>query len=134
MKYASAYGIALVIFLIMDAIWLGVVARSFYAERMGDLLLDQPRWGIAAIFYAVFVVGIVYFAVVPGLDRASWAHAALNGGLFGFFAYLTYNATNLSVLRGYDPVVAIVDTSWGAFLGALVAGGATAIALRWLPS
>jgi uncharacterized membrane protein len=134
MKYASAYGIALVIFLIMDAIWLGVVARSFYAERMGDLLLDQPRWGIAAIFYAVFVVGIVYFAVVPGLDRESWAHAALNGGLFGFFAYLTYNATNLSVLRGYDPVVAIVDTSWGAFLGALVAGGATAIALRWLPS
>ena len=38
--------------------------------------------------------------------------AALNGALFGFFCYLTYDATNLAVLRGYDVVVAGVDVVW----------------------
>jgi uncharacterized membrane protein len=131
MKYATAYGVALVIFLIMDALWLGVVARGFYTSRMGELLLDQPRWGVAAIFYALYIVGLVYFAVVPGMASGSWVTGAFNGALFGFFAYLTYNATNLSVLRGYDPVVAIVDTSWGTIMGAVVAGGATLAVNAW---
>lgn len=127
MKYLGAYGIALVLFLILDAIWLGIVARGFYASRIGDLLLDQPRWGVAAVFYALYVVGLVWFAISVGMAQQNWQVGALNGALFGFFAYLTYNATNLSVLKGYDPVVAIVDTSWGALLGALVAGGTVAI-------
>ena len=130
MKYIYAYGVALALFLVLDAIWLGVVARGFYASRMGDLLLDQPRWGVAAIFYALYVIGLVYFAVAPGLAAQSAAIAALNGALFGFFAYLTYNATNLSVLRGYDPVVAVVDTAWGTLLGAAVASATVAILKR----
>lgn len=123
MKYAYAYGIALVIFLILDGIWLGVVARNFYVSRMGDLMLDQPRWGVAAIFYAIYIIGAVYFAISAGMAERSWQVAALNGALFGFFAYLTYNGTNLAVLRGYDEVVAVVDTLWGATVTAAVAGG-----------
>lgn len=131
MKYLYAYGIGLILFLVLDAIWLGIVARSFYAGRMGDLLLDQPRWGVAAIFYAVYVIGIVYFAILAGLAAQSVGTAAINGALFGFFTYLTYNATNLSVLKGYDPVVAVVDTSWGTAVGAIVAGGTVAILKRF---
>ena len=123
MKYLYAYGIALAIFLVLDFLWLGVVARGFYFGRMSEILLDQPRWGVATIFYVVYVVGLVYFAIQPGLQDGNWSTAAVNGALFGFFTYLTYNATNLSVLKGYDPVVATVDTFWGAFLGATVAGG-----------
>lgn len=130
-KYLSAYGIALLLFLICDALWLGVIARNFYASRMGDLLLDQPRWGVAAAFYAIYIVGLVYFGIAAGMANASWTSAALNGGLFGFFAYLTYNFTNLSVLRGYDTVVALIDTSWGTVMGAFVAGSTVAI-LHWL--
>ncbi|GAB5507923.1 MAG: DUF2177 family protein [Rhizobiaceae bacterium] len=129
MKFAYAYGIALIVFLVLDALWLGVIARNFYSSRMGDLMLDQPRWGVAAVFYAVYVVGIVYFAVSTGLAGGGAATAALNGALFGFFAYLTYNATNLAVLKGYDPIVALVDTSWGTIVGAATAG-----ATVWLMS
>ena len=131
MRYAQAYGIALVIFLILDGIWLGLVARTFYTSRIGDIMLDQPRWGVAAIFYAIYVMGIVYFAVQAGLAQSSWTTAAFNGALFGFFSYLTYNATNLSVIRGYDGVVAVVDTLWGASVGAVVAGG-TVLVMQWL--
>jgi len=120
-RYAAAYAVALVLFLILDAIWLGLVARAFYMSRIGGLILDQPRWGIAALFYALYVVGLVYFAVSTGLDTGRPALAAVNGGLFGFFAYLTYNATNLSTLKGYDGTIAIVDTLWGTAMGAAVA-------------
>jgi uncharacterized membrane protein len=131
MKYLTAYGIAIVIFLVLDAIWLGIVARSFYVTRMGDLLLDQPRWGFAVAFYLIYVVGLIYFAVSTGMASGSVGTAALNGALFGFFCYLTYDATNLAVLRGYDVVVAGVDVVWGTVLSATVAAG-TILVMRLL--
>lgn len=127
MKYASAYGIALVIFLALDALWLGIVARSFYVARMGELMLEQPRWLVAGLFYLVYVVGLVYFAVSTGMEQRSWQAAAINGALFGFFCYLTYDATNLAVLKGYDPVIATVDVIWGTALSAVSAGATVAI-------
>lgn len=134
MRHAGAYGIALVIFLVIDAIWLGIVARGFYVSRMGELLLDQPRWGVAAVFYCLFVAGLVYFAINTGMQNGDWRAAAFNGALFGFFCYLTYDATNLAVLKGYDPVVAVVDTIWGAVLGGVVAGSTIVVmkALGWI--
>jgi uncharacterized membrane protein len=130
MKYASAYGIALVIFLILDGLWLGVVARGLYASRMGDLLADNPRWGVAVVFYVVYVVGLVYFAISTGMQAGDWKVAAMNGALFGFFCYLTYDATNVAVLKGYDPVLAIIDTVWGTVLSGVTAGG-TLLVLGW---
>lgn len=127
MKYVSAYGVALVIFLVLDFLWLGVVAKSFYAARMGDLMLDHPRWGAAAIFYLLYLIGLVYFAISGGFAGAGWAIAARDGALFGFFTYLTYNATCLSVLKGFDPAVAVVDTLWGTAMGAIVSGATVLI-------
>jgi uncharacterized membrane protein len=127
MKYASAYLVALVLFLAFDAMWLGVVARGFYIGRMGALMADPPRWGVAALFYMLFVVGLVYFGISQHLAAGDWRAAALNGALFGFFCYLTYDATNLAVVRGFDPLLAAVDTAWGTVLGGVVAGATVAI-------
>lgn len=128
MKFVPVYFIALAIFLVLDAIWLGVISRGFYADRIGPLLLDQPRWGVAAIFYSLFVVGLVYFAISGHLAAGDWKGALLSGALFGFFTYLTYDATNLAVLKGFDDTVAIVDVIWGTFLGAAVSGYTVAVA------
>ncbi len=130
MRYAQAYGIALVLFLILDAVWLGLIARSFYTSRMGELMADSQRWGVAAAFYALYVVGLVYFAISAGLAQGSWQTAAANGALLGFFTYMTYNATALSVIRGFDSTLAMVDTLWGTVLGALVSSLTVAV-LQW---
>lgn len=127
MRYAIAYLVALVLFLALDALWLGIVAKSFYFGRLGNLLLDQPKWAVAGLFYAVYVCGLLYFAVVGGLTEGRWQGAALNGALFGFFCYLTYDATNLATLKGFDPTVALVDTIWGTVLSGVVAGGTVAL-------
>lgn len=127
MKFVIAYAIALVIFLAIDLLWLGVVARGFYVARIGHLLLEQPRWAIAFGFYAVYVVGLCYFAVSAGMADGRWQTAAWNGALFGFFCYLTYDATNLAVMKGYDGLMAAVDIAWGTLLSAVVAGGTVAV-------
>ena len=127
MKYATPYLIALVVFLVLDALWLGVVARGLYASRMGELMADQPRWGVAVAFYALYVVGLVYFAISTGMDNGSWKTAAFNGALFGFFCYLTYDATNLAVIKGFDTGLAVIDTIWGTVLSGVTAGATVMI-------
>ncbi|WP_099866822.1 DUF2177 family protein [Pararhizobium haloflavum] len=128
MKFFWVYLVAAFIFLAIDAVWLGYVARDFYKSRMGDLLLDQPRFAIAAGFYAIFVIGLVYFAIAPGLAAGSFWLAVFNAGLFGMFCYMTYDATNLSTMKGFDATVAMVDIIWGAALSAFTAGVTYAIA------
>src|SRR5262245_6107479 len=113
MRYAAAYGIALAILLVLDGFWLGIVARSVYVSRIGSMMLDQPRWGVAAIFYLSYTAGVLYLAVLPGWRESSWQTAMLNGAVLGFTAYLTYNATNLAVMKGYDGMIAVLDTAWG---------------------
>jgi uncharacterized membrane protein len=122
MKFVWVYLVAAVVFLTIDAIWLGYVARDFYKDRLGSLLLDRPRFGIAAGFYAIFVIGLIYFAIAPGLNAQSFGLTVFNAFLFGLFCYMTYDATNLSTIKGFDTTVAVVDTLWGATLSAFTAG------------
>lgn len=123
MRYLLAYIVALVIFAVLDFLWLGVIAKESYARRMGDLLRDQPLWAAAVAFYLLYMIGLVYFAIAGHLQAGDWKLAARDGAFFGFFTYLTYGLTNLAVLKGYDTGLTIVDIAWGAVIGAVAAGG-----------
>lgn len=109
------------VFLLVDLLWLGVVARGLYRRHLGHLLAEEVNWGAAIVFYLLFVVGILVFAVLPAVERGSAVRAALMGGLFGFFAYATYELTNLATLEGWPPGIVFVDIAWGTVLTAVVA-------------
>jgi len=115
-RYFVAYLFTVVTFLAIDFVWLTQVARGFYFGRLGDLLLESPRLGVAAAFYALFVVGLVYFAVAPALRDGSVMTALISGALFGFFAYATYDLTNYSTLKNWPLAVSLVDMAWGTVL------------------
>ncbi|HSM08796.1 MAG TPA: DUF2177 family protein [Gemmatimonadota bacterium] len=119
--FLRLYSVSIVAFLVLDAVWLGLVARNFYRDQMGDLLRSDPRWGAAGLFYALFVAGIVVFVTLPAVERASIGRALVFGGLFGLITYATYDLTNLAVLRGFPTLVAVVDLAWGATISAAVA-------------
>jgi uncharacterized membrane protein len=131
MRMVGTYFISLFVFLLLDAIWLGFIARDFFAQQMGPLLREDPNFAVAAIFYAVFVIGIIYFAIVPGLKERSVWIAVVNGAFLGLLAYGTYDITNLAVLKGYTATVAMVDITWGTLLCGFTAG-AGYHAARWL--
>ena len=127
------YALTLPVFLTVDLLWLGVVARSFYQTHLGPIVSPTVNWPAAAVFYLVYVVGILVFAVVPGLAKDSLAVAAGWGALFGLFTYATYELTNLATLRDWPLRIVIVDTLWGVVLCALVASAGFFIG-RWLRS
>ena len=110
----------MIVFFAIDMTWLGLVAKGFYKSQIGFLMKTDINWTAALVFYALFVVGLVLFVIAPAVERGSWTHALLFGALFGFFAYATYDLTNLATLKDWPLLVSIVDMAWGAALGALV--------------
>ncbi len=107
-------------FFIIDMIWLGLVANKFYQSQLGHLL-GPVNWPAAIIFYLLYIVGIIIFAVHPALVAGSFGKAVLLGALFGFFAYATYDLTNLATLKDWPILVTIVDLIWGTVLTGSVA-------------
>lgn len=119
MSHVAAYVAALAVFLIIDAIWLTAVMKPLFERNLGDMLLSDPRLGPAAAFYALYVVGILYFATWPALSAGSWHLAVINGAFLGFLTYGTYEATNLATLRGWTWGMLAIDVTWGMALTAI---------------
>lgn len=120
-KMICLYGVTALIFLALDALWLGKVATGFYKAELGALLRPRPDLAVALAFYLLYVVGIVVFASMPALAAGSPLRALLAGALFGLIAYATYDLTNLSTLQGFTWRVAAVDMTWGTFVTAVSA-------------
>jgi uncharacterized membrane protein len=112
------YLAALVTLAILDALWLGVVSREFYKARLGQLLLDQPLWWAAILFYLIHAAGVAVFAVPLAVAAGTWIAAVLYGALFGICVYAAYDLTNLATLRGWPMAVSLVDLAWGAVVTA----------------
>ena len=128
MRYVWAYASAGIVFLCADFVWLGYVARGFYRNNLGSLLLERPMMAPAIIFYALYVAGIVFFAVTPALRDQSWKIALSYGAALGCIAYATYDLSNLATLRNWSVAVTVVDLTWGTLVTALAATIAYAVA------
>jgi uncharacterized membrane protein len=115
------YAISVPVFFLIDMLWLGVIAKSFYQNRIGHLM--EVSWVPAIIFYLIFLIGLTLFATYPALSVSSGLkYAFVYGALFGFFTYLTYDMTNLATLKDWPLSMVIVDIAWGTVLGSSVAG------------
>ena len=130
MRIALAYCAALVTLGVIDVVWLGVIARSFYRGQLGSLMADPIRVGPAVAFYLSYPAGIVLFAALPGADARSLQQAAMLGLAFGFFAYATYDLTNWATVRGWPAALSLVDIAWGSVLTGLAATAAAWVAMR----
>jgi uncharacterized membrane protein len=132
-RWLVGYGAALSTLLVLDALWLGVVARPLYQQGLGPLLADPPRWGFAAAFYLLYPLGVVIFAVLPMGATVAWPRTLLLAALFGLFCYGTYDLTNLATLKGWPVRLAVLDMAWGAVLSVAVAAAAKALVDRLSP-
>ena len=112
------YVLTLVVFLAVDLIWLVKIAPKFYKKMIGHLMAPKPNGPAAIIFYLLFIVGLVFFVGYPTFISGIWYEALINGALFGFFTYATYDLTNLATLKQWPLKVTIIDLIWGTFLSA----------------
>ena len=123
MTYAAAYVGALVVFGIIDAIWLSWAVPNIYKPMFGDALADPIRMVPAVIFYFSFPIGIVIFAISPALKENSALMALVLGGLLGALAYGTYDLTNYATLKFFTGTTAAIDIAYGTVVIALSALG-----------
>jgi uncharacterized membrane protein len=93
-----------------------------YQSEMGDLMAGEPNLVAGIAFYVLYAIGICIFVLVPALSKQSWFDAVLYGALFGFFCYMTYDLTNLAVIRNFPIQLAFIDMAWGTFVTATVSG------------
>jgi len=120
MRYAVVYVAALATMVVLDFTWLGLIAAPLYRDALGPLMADPVNLPAAVVFYLVYALGLVVFAVRPA-DSGGVARALGRGALFGFFAYATYDLTNLATLKGYPLSIALVDMAWGTVISAAAA-------------
>lgn len=121
MNYLKTFLIAGGVYWIVDFIWLALIANKFYQKQLGGLLVDQIRWPAAIIFYLLFPVGVIIFAVIPGVKENSLVRSLILGALFGYFTYSTYDLSNYITLANWPLKVVFVDIIWGISVSTLVA-------------
>lgn len=120
-KYFATYAVTFVVMVALDMIWLGFVAKSFYQEGIGHLMAEKPVVPVAVAFYVMYAIGLVFFAVVANEASTGYGKTVLHGALFGFFAYATYDLTNLATLKNWPVGLALLDMAWGTVVSAVSA-------------
>jgi uncharacterized membrane protein len=110
-----------VAFLILDGLWLGVVAKNFYAKELGGLMANPIRVEFAVLFYVIYVTGLWSLAGFQMLDSQSLFPTFLYGAAIGFIAYSTYDLSNLAATRGWPVAMSFVDMTWGTFASGIAA-------------
>lgn len=117
-RWLLVYAATALVMVAIDLVWLGYIARPLYQRGIGHLMADEVRLVPAALFYALYPVGLVVFAVLP---QKGLAHTALLAGLFGLLAYATYDLTNLATLKGWPLGLSLLDMAWGSAVSAVAA-------------
>jgi uncharacterized membrane protein len=129
LKYLAVYFSFLVSFVIIDFIWLLGIAKNLYRDDMGSLMASEPKLLAGLGFYLLYALGASIFVILPAISKQSLLYAVQYGALFGFFCYMTYDLTNLAVIRDFPMRLAFVDIVWGS----AVTAASSAIAC-WLGS
>ncbi len=130
-KLAGLYAICTAVFFAVDLVWLSTATKRIYQPYLGSLLSSEPKLGVAAVFYLLYVVGVIALAVVPGLREGVVLGALWRGALFGLLAYATYDLTNLATIEGWAWQVSAIDLVWGTTVTSIVSV-AGYYAGRWL--
>ncbi len=130
MKLLIPFAAAAAFFFLVDLMWLGLIAKDFYRSSIGHLMGDSFNIPAAIVFYLVYTAGLFFFAVNPAIAAGDWQKAALLGAAFGFFAYATYDLTNLATLKDWPLSITLADIAWGTVLSSAVASVGFSVAAR----
>lgn len=131
MNWIIAYIVAAVSFGVLDSFWLRWAAPNLYRPVIGEIMASEVRWGAAIAFYLIYIAGMVWFAVRPGIVSGQVTTAVLNGALLGALCYATFDLTSQAVLKVWSTQISVMDIAWGAFATAVASGIACWAALKF---
>ncbi len=130
-KLLASYLLTTLVFIAIDMVWLGFLAKGLYQKYLGGFLSDHVNWTAAIIFYLLFIIGIFVFVILPAVEKNSFTSALVLGAFFGFITYATYDLTNLATLKNWPLPIVFIDLAWGAVLTSLVSIAGYGI-VKWI--
>ena len=129
--YLKTILISLFVFIVIDLIWLTLIANKLYSEELAGILKEKINFIPAIIFYIIFLIALSIFVVVPALNEGSLKKAVLLGALFGLVTYATYDLTNYATMKGFPLKIVLIDLTWGTFLG-MMTSTVTYLIYKWV--
>ena len=120
MIWLAYFAVTFVVFMGIDLVWLGFVAKNIYSKYLGYLMAPKVNWLAALVFYVIFIIGILYFVIAPSLVDRDFTQLVIRAMLFGFITYATYDLTNLATVRDWPITITIIDLIWGTSLSTSV--------------
>ena len=130
-QLVKAYCLTLLVFLAVDFLWLGLIAKGLYQRYLGHFFSEEVNWAAAFLFYVLFIVGLMVFVIYPAFKANAAMQAVWMGMLFGLVTYATFDLTNLALLKGWPAAITVVDILWGIVLSGIVSTAGYWIT-RWL--
>jgi uncharacterized membrane protein len=127
-RYLIGYVAAALAMAVLDVAWLRVATKAIFEPAVGPLLAEHVNLAAAILFYVFYILGIMVFAIAPALRGGGWSTALTMGAAFGFFAYATYDLTNMATLRTWPVHLAVLDIAWGTIVTAVAAAAGYAAA------
>lgn len=116
-KYILAYIATGIAFALIDSVWLRNMYPRLYKPELGEMMMAGGfRLGPAIAFYVLYILGMMIFAVGPAMASGRWQTALVQGAMFGFFCYMTYDLTNMATLKSWSMKVVVLDIIWGTVL------------------
>lgn len=126
MQYLIAYLCAAIAFGALDSVWLRWAGPNLYRPVIGEIMAKDFNVGAAIAFYFIYIAGMVWFAIKPGLESGNVATALLNGVLLGALCYATFDLTSQAVFKVWATKISVMDIMWGGF-----ATGVTSAVTTW---
>ncbi len=130
-KWVIAYISAAIVFGVMDAIWLRWAGPNLYEPVIGEIMAENFRIAPAAAFYLVYLTGMCWFAIKPGLESGQVSTALLNGAILGAVCYATFDLTSQAVFKVWATHISVADILWGTFVTGTSAAIATWVTLKF---
>ena len=121
MQFIKHYLVALVVFTLIDLVWLLFISRKLYQEKIGHLMAEKVNLPAAAIFYLLFIAAMVFFVINPALEKQSILYALGAGAFFGLVTYATYDLTNLATVKDWPILITVIDLAWGSAVSGVTA-------------
>jgi len=111
-----------VLFLILDEVWICGLVRNFYTEKLAPLVGRgewKLNWWAGSLAYFVLSLGLTFFVLPAARDL--W-EAMLYGAAYGLVVYGVYNFSNAMLFKKYSESLVWADLVWGILTNALIAG------------
>ncbi len=112
--------ITMLLLTFIDWLWIVKIANDKYAKVFKKNTATNKIYRIL-LFYFIFSIGLVVFAIEPSINHNSLGIAMFRGAAFGFLVYALHGLMNWITITKWQVKVMVQSVFWGALLSWSVA-------------